>query len=330
MLSAEDKRGGAPFVPSRAASFRQCVDNCNLLELDFVGPRFTWFRGSLGERLDWGLSSTDWKCQFPNVVIRHIPRLRSDHRPILLCFHGLEVPRRRDRPFRFLVPWMNHSDFPKILDDTWDKSGNAAANLLHLAGKLRKWNKEVFGDIFRRKAILIQQLSEIEDCGSTRHSADLEARELRTRKELEQTLWEEAVLWKQKACKDWIRDGDRNTRFFHLTTLKRRSFNKIAALKRADGTWEDDAENLKCMALLYFKEVYREERHVSVQIPSGFIRISPSQADSIRRLPSLDELHKVVKSMGGFKALGKDGFHPIFFQKHWDTVGSSIAHLIQS
>ncbi|CAN1179461.1 hypothetical protein LINPERHAP2_LOCUS34204 [Linum perenne] len=101
MLSAADKRGGAPFVPSRAASFRQCVDNCNLLELDFVGPRFTWFRGSLGERLDWGLSSTDWKCQFPNAVIRHIPRLRSDHRPILLYFHGLEVPRRRDRPFRF-------------------------------------------------------------------------------------------------------------------------------------------------------------------------------------------------------------------------------------
>ncbi|CAN1168292.1 hypothetical protein LINPERHAP2_LOCUS27744 [Linum perenne] len=263
MLSAADKRGGAPFVPSRAASFRQCVDNCSLLELDYVGPCYTWFHGSLGEHIDWGLASTDWKCKFLDSVIRHLPRLRSDHKPIMICFQGLEIPNRKDMPFRFLVPWMTHNDFPSIFENSWDKWGNVAVNLSLLAEKLRKWNKEVFGNIFRRKAILSQQLSEIETCYSVLPSVILSSQEARIRKDLEQVLWEEALLWKQKACKDWIKDGDRNTRFFHLATLKRRSFNKISALKRADGSREDDAAGLKAMALAYFRLAARNLKSTS-------------------------------------------------------------------
>ncbi|CAN1800305.1 Putative ribonuclease H protein At1g65750 [Linum perenne] len=94
-----------------------------------------------------------------------------------------------------------------------------------------------------------------------------QSRLLYTRKRV---LWEEAMLWKQKACRDWIRDGDRNTRFYHLATLKRRSFNKISALRRADGSWEYESASLKGMALDYFRGIFTEEVTASTPVPQGW------------------------------------------------------------
>ncbi|CAN1145369.1 hypothetical protein LINPERHAP2_LOCUS14645 [Linum perenne] len=65
---------------------------------------------------------------------------------------------------------------------------------------------------------------------------DMRKREASTRGDLEHTLWEEATLWRQKSCRDWIRDGDRNTHFFHMSTPKRRSFNKISSFRHPDGS----------------------------------------------------------------------------------------------
>ncbi|CAN1146010.1 LINE-1 retrotransposable element ORF2 protein [Linum perenne] len=329
MLSVVDKRGGALFDPYRATSFWQCIDNCGLLDLGFAGLRHTWFRGNLGERLDWGLASPDWKCLYPIPVVRHLPRLRSDHRPILLCFFGLEPPRRVDRPFRFLVPWMAHHEFPDILARSWEVHGNAAVNLMQLAKRLKKWNKESFGSIFRRKATLSKTLAELELQMADNPSEAVMTQEARTRVELEQTLWEEAMLWKQKSCRDWIRDGDKNTHFFHLSTLKRRSFNKITALRRHNGSWEEEANRLKSMARDYFIEVYSDAGGDINLIPNGFVKLMPDQASELQRRPSSEEIYSIVKSVGGFKAPGKDGFHPIFFQRQWSTVGSSVASLIQ-
>ncbi|CAN1131198.1 hypothetical protein LINPERHAP2_LOCUS6266 [Linum perenne] len=55
ILSPEDKAGGSSYDPYRSASFRSCVEDCELLDLGFVGPRFTWYRGSLRQRLDRAL-----------------------------------------------------------------------------------------------------------------------------------------------------------------------------------------------------------------------------------------------------------------------------------
>lgn len=42
MLSSDDKFGGRPIVPSRALLFKECLDDCNMADIGFQGPRFTW------------------------------------------------------------------------------------------------------------------------------------------------------------------------------------------------------------------------------------------------------------------------------------------------
>ncbi|GLT36920.1 hypothetical protein SLA2020_112660 [Shorea laevis] len=47
--------------------------------------------------------------------------------------------------------------------------------------------------------------------------------------------------------------------------------------------------------------------------------------------PITDKKVKVaIFSMDAYKALGSDGFQPIFFQENWDVVGPSVCHLIKN
>lgn len=42
VLSSEDKLGGRNINLNRALDFKECLDSCNLLDLGFLGPKFTW------------------------------------------------------------------------------------------------------------------------------------------------------------------------------------------------------------------------------------------------------------------------------------------------
>ena len=57
ILSSENKLGGRPINIHRAMVFQQCLNSCNLLDLGFQGPKFTWvnkrdFPALIQERID--------------------------------------------------------------------------------------------------------------------------------------------------------------------------------------------------------------------------------------------------------------------------------------
>ncbi|XP_042521284.1 uncharacterized protein LOC122094747 [Macadamia integrifolia] len=56
---------------------------------------------------------------------------------------------------------------------------------------------------------------------------------------LKATQMQENLL-SQKAKQRWMKDGDRNSKFFHLSVKMRRARNQIRSLKKEDGSWIDD------------------------------------------------------------------------------------------
>lgn len=59
-------------------SFRNCVNDCNLLEIPVVGDRFTWEREGIKERLDWALCNFDWEIANRSTKAFHQLRLKYD------------------------------------------------------------------------------------------------------------------------------------------------------------------------------------------------------------------------------------------------------------
>lgn len=60
------------------------VETCNLQDLGYMGPSFTWQRARIEERLDRALENDYWISAFPQSLVSFLSRVKSDHRPILL------------------------------------------------------------------------------------------------------------------------------------------------------------------------------------------------------------------------------------------------------
>ena len=55
------------------------------------------------------------------------------------------------------------------------------------------------------------------------------------RKDLNEMLAKEESYWHQRSRVSWMREGDRNTRFFHANATQRRQKNKINGLRETNG-----------------------------------------------------------------------------------------------
>lgn len=75
IISANEWEGGATFNHRSANSFRNCIEDCGLIDMGYSGPPFTWMRGRLKERLDRVLCNSSWQTLFPSSTVTHVPLL---------------------------------------------------------------------------------------------------------------------------------------------------------------------------------------------------------------------------------------------------------------
>lgn len=104
----------------------------------------------------------------------------------------------------------------------------AASNFTN---KVATWNREVFGNIFKRKKELLARMGEIQHALERQPFHSLYHLEANLKKKLEEVLSQKELLWYQKSRRDWITYEDQNTSFFHQKTITRRARNRITAIK---------------------------------------------------------------------------------------------------
>ena len=95
-----------------------------MINLKFSGPRFTWSRGNLSKRLDRVICNDEWLIKHANSSVMHLPKINSDHRPILVKFQNVDSRNGGPRLFRFLAAWLMDERFGSFLNGSWKKGAN--------------------------------------------------------------------------------------------------------------------------------------------------------------------------------------------------------------
>ena len=110
------------------------------------------------ERIDICFANLLWRVLYPEAVVTHLPRIYSDHHLVLIELFNPN-PDRANRPFHFQSMWLLHPDFSRVVREAWPEG-----RLLNLATReftrnVKKWNVEVFGNLFARKRRVLARLN---------------------------------------------------------------------------------------------------------------------------------------------------------------------------
>jgi len=91
-----------------------------------------------------------------------------------------------------------------------------SAKLKILQGKLKQWNKDIFGNIHEYVDYVEAKLSDIQSKINLVGQSDiLMNEEKQAQMDLDQALNKQELFWKEKDRLNWHVNGDRKTRFFH-------------------------------------------------------------------------------------------------------------------
>ena len=194
--------------------------------------------------------------------------------------------------------------------------------------KARRWNKEVFGNVFAKKKLIMARLLGTQKALASCPNPCLINLQNQLSKEYNLILQMEEEIWAMKARTNWIILGERNSSHFHMSTLARRSKNRITNIQNGDGVLVHNVKEVKDIFTLSFIKLYQTEQvycNITPQWNTKWgAKLSPEEARGLSHGPYDKEIWTALKSMKPYKAPGIDGLHAMFFQRFWLIVGDSV------
>lgn len=127
---------------------------------------------------------------------------------------------------------------------------------------LSKWSTNKIGSITRQTSGLRKRLHTLMN-KPVSTANDMEIRKVSA--ELDEMLLREEILWRQRSRATYLREGDRNTDWFHRQATWRRKQNTIMKLKNGQGQWIEEKEELHKMSTDFFKELFTEDKNIVPQ-----------------------------------------------------------------
>ncbi len=114
----------------------------------------------------------------------------------------------------------------------------------------------------------------------------------------------------------WVVDGDRNTKFFHTSTIMRKRFNKIVRLQNSVGEWLKSSDLFRNHIQSGFIDLFSSSHISSIPRfcpPTLAPRVSMEESLALIAPITLSDVKLSLWSFKPFKAPSPDGLPPGFF-----------------
>ena len=323
------------------AGLRDMVDVCGLQDLGYQGNSWTYEKKVAGGsfcrvRLDRALATTDWCTRFPLAIVRHLTAASSDHCPILVTWEEqVGPPRRResDDVFRYEIMWERHEEFQQTLEQLWCQNGKASTleelqkKLTSVTSSLQSWGRNTFGSVRMEIHGLREELKRLREDPVRTGPTHAEIKVVDRLVELDHR---EEVMWRQRSRIQWLAEGDKNTKFFHLRASQRKRKNKITRLRKPTGEVTEDPTEMTGLTTDFYSDLYRSEGTNNMEAVLDHVpaRVTQQMNEGLISIITEKEVKEALFQMFPTKAPGPDGLPAHFFQRHWALCGEEVTSIV--
>jgi hypothetical protein len=324
-----NERSGGFRRRREVATFANFTAEMGLMDLPLVGGVATWANNLSWLRLDRFLVSPEWELSYPGLVQKKLLRVCSDHAPIILMRGCLQNGKSS---FKFENMWLKEEGFVDKVRSWWSSfsfmgspSFILAKKLRALKGEIKRWNREAFGNVGARNKAWAEEVEELDRLGKVRRLSEEEMERRRVLvADLEASLLQEEISWRQKSRVRWLKEGDKCTKFFHQVASANRRNNSIESLM-VNGSPTSDPTSIGDHVVNYYKSLFSEPLSWRPRLDNlEFDRLNGEEAASLENPFEEKEVREVIKGMDRDKAPGPDGFSMAFFQDCWEVIKEDV------
>ncbi|XP_010472251.1 PREDICTED: uncharacterized protein LOC104751896 [Camelina sativa] len=307
--------------------------SCKIKEIPSFGNRLSW--GGKREnvwvqcRLDRSFGNAEWFTLFPRAKTEYLEMMGSDHRPILTRLVGEDTCHRGR--FCFDKRLINKPETEEIIKKHWrlhsvGAGESVTARLLRCRRALSKWKRLAPTNSHTR----ITQLKKDLETESTKMFPNFQ-RLQGIKWDLNKAFREEEIYWKQKSRQKWLREGDRNTTFFHGSVKYKRLKNRVISLLDKHGLEAYEEGSKGSIAVEFFSELFTSSN------PTGFEDVLEGMEPRVTEEMNLKltspitalEIKQAAFKVQGDSAPGIDGWTGTFFKQYWNTIGKEIVSEVE-
>jgi hypothetical protein len=339
IMDESERSGELRSSRGHMMNFRETMDFCRLQDLGFSGPKYTWCNRREGldfleERLDRSFANQEWFNIFPDVQMQVTPACSSDHYPLFLpLLHAGRNRQKKPRRFLYESCWGKHLQPRELVRQVWrvkkqgvnvwedlhSKMGNSKRVLLCW----KKKNASPTEEIVKKKIGEIQLLQEI---GGSENLTTIRS----LQNEVDVALADEESKWRQRAKEQWLKLGDKNSKYFHACASQKNRRNKIHRVEDEEGQVCDSQEDIEAAFLHYYQNLF------STSVPGGVEeaiqglerRVQPDMNAHLISDITDGEIEEAIFQMAPQKSPGPDGFPVEFYQDNWGELKEEVCAAI--
>jgi hypothetical protein len=154
------------------ANFRRCLNFCDLHDIPFVGPPWTFDNKqkdnkNVKARIDRAVASHSWTALYPDAKLTHIVSSRSDHFPLLLECERDQRQQSVTHQKRYEHMWERDPALPLVIEEAW-AGLPVCSNLTDLVQKVKEtrehlhvWSTKNFGKVTKEISKKRNQLKKL-------------------------------------------------------------------------------------------------------------------------------------------------------------------------
>lgn len=131
-----------------------------------------------------------------------------------------------------------------------------------------------------------------------------------------------------------MKEGERNTKFFHRTTIQRRMHNSIPFIQKQGGEKVETHEEIEEEFRNHFNQILQEpegdRRQAIEKITNNVPRIIKEEHNELLLHPiQPQEVDEAMLQLKEGKAPGPDGFTTTFFHTFWEMIKQEVWQIVE-